>query len=116
MRRQVSADCVDYDIHTWRVKVSDISEDASVYADMQALKAKHGYAHIEFELSFTPDMHPFYPCFLKVVRPRFLGVVAEAVMTHPAMTLQGWDPMKRVKWLIRTAQAFLERHGRVDER
>ena len=110
----VSADCVDFNIHTWRVKVADISSDCKLHADLQALKAKHGYDYIEFELTFTPDMHPFYPCFLKVVRPRFVGVVAEAVMTHPAMTLQGWDPMKRVKWLIRCAQAFLERHGRVD--
>ena len=59
-------------------------------------------------------MHPFYPVFVKVLRPRFLGVVAEAVMTHPAMTLQGWDPMKRVKWLIRLVQTFLQTHGRVN--
>ena len=111
----VSADCVECDIHTWRVKVSDVSPDCPLHADLTALKdAGVGDASIEFELTFTPDMHPFYPCFLKVVRPRFEGVVAEAVMTHPAMTLQGWDPMKRVKWLIRCAQALLERHGRVD--
>ena len=110
----VSADCVECDIHTWRVKVSDVSVDSTLYADLQSLKERHGYASIEFELTFTPDTHPFYPCFLKVVRPRFAGVVAEAVMTHPAMTVQGWDPMKRVKWLIRCAQSFLERHGRVD--
>lgn len=35
-------------------------------------------------------------------------------MTHPAMTLQGWDPMKPVKWIIRTVQAFLEQHGTID--
>ena len=111
----VSADCVECDIHKWRVTVSDITPDCPLHADLARLKAAGiGEASIEFELSFTPDMHPFYPCFLKVVRPRFVGVVAEAVMTHPAMTLQGWDPMKRVKWLLRCAQAFLELHGRVD--
>ena len=110
----VSADCVDFNIHKWRVVVSDISAESALHADLAQLRAKHGYANIELELGFTPDMHPFYPVFVKVVRPRFVGVVAEAVMTHPAMTLQGWDPMKPVKWLIRMVQAFLEQHGRVD--
>merc|ERR1719272_1669615 len=64
-------------------------------------------------------MHPFYPAWVKVLRPRFQGVAAEAAMSHPVMTLEGWDPMKPVKGLIRFVQSFLERHGRValgDER
>ena len=28
--------------------------------------------------------------------------------------MQGWDPMKSIKWLIRHVQHFLEKHGRVD--
>ena len=58
-------------------------------------------------------MHPFYPAFVKVVRPRFEGYAAEALMAHPLLTLGGWDPMKSVKWLLRFAQGFLETHGRV---
>ena len=64
-------------------------------------------------LQFTPDMHPFYPAWVKVLRPRFQDVAAEAAMSHPVMTLEGWDPMKPVKGLIRFVQSFLERHGRV---
>ena len=110
----VSADCIDFNIHKWRVAISDISEGCALHSDLEKVSERYGYKTIELELGFTPDMHPFYPVFVKVVRPRFVGVVAEAVMTHPAMTLQGWDPMKRIKWLIRMVQAFLEQHGRVD--
>jgi hypothetical protein len=110
----VSADCVDFDIHAWRVAISDIKEGSPLQADLARLSRETGQpAALELELAFTPDMHPFYPVFVKVVRPRFEGVVAEAVMTHPAMTLQGWDPMKPVKWLLRLVQSYLEKHGRV---
>ena len=34
-------------------------------------------------------------------------------MAHARFTLEGWDPMKPVKWVIRFVQAFLEQHGRV---
>ena len=109
----VSADCVDYNIHKWRVKVSDVDASSPLKADLTELASRGGSAALEFELLFTPDMHPFYPLTLNVVRPRFQGVVAEAVMTHPVMTLQGWDPMKPIKWYIRAAQQFLEKNGRV---
>ena len=113
----VNADCVDHNIHIWRVQVSDIAATSPLKVDLDALHAKCGVQPVlELELSFTPDMHPFYPAFVKVLRPRFIGVVAEAVMTHPAMTLQGWDPMKPIKWLIRLVQSFLEKHGRIDLR
>ena len=115
----VSAQCVDLDIHLWRVQVRDLDPTSQLHQDMQQLKAKFGSDALELELQFTPDMHPFYPAWVKVLRPRFQDVAAEAAMSHPVMTLEGWDPMKPVKGLIRFVQSFLERHGRValdDER
>lgn len=34
-------------------------------------------------------------------------------MSHPIFSLQGWDPMKSIKEMLRFAQHFLETHGRV---
>lgn len=34
-------------------------------------------------------------------------------MSHPIFSLQGWDPMKSIKEMLRFAQKFLETHGRV---
>ena len=115
----VSAQCIDLDIHRWRVQVRDLDPTSQLHQDMQQLKVDFGSDALELELQFTPDMHPFYPAWVKVLRPRFQGVAAEAAMSHPVMTLEGWDPMKPVKGLIRFVQSFLERHGRValgDER
>ncbi|KAL1504725.1 hypothetical protein AB1Y20_008503 [Prymnesium parvum] len=108
----VKAECIDNDIHIWRVAISDFNQ-SPLRADMQALKARYGYAELQLELNFMPDMYPCYPAYVKIIRPRFLGAAAEATMSHPVMTLQGWDPLKRVKWLIRLVQSFLERHARV---
>ena len=111
----IDADCVDRDVHTWRVRITDVNEASPLHGDLAALGRRlgGGAAAIELELRFTPDMHPFYPAFVKVVRPRFEGYAAEALMAHPLLTLGGWDPMKSVKWLLRFAQGFLETHGRV---
>jgi len=79
----VSAQCVDLDIHRWRVQVRDLDPTSQLHKDMQQLKADFGYDALELELQFTPDMHPFYPAWVKVLRPRFHEVAAEAAMSHP---------------------------------
>lgn len=115
----VSAQCIDSDIHIWRVQIRDLDPASPIAADMKRVQQQHGYDTLQLELQFTPDMHPFYPAWVKVLRPRFEDVTAEAVMSHPVMTLEGWDPMKSVKWLIRFVQQFLEKHARIavdDER
>ena len=115
----VSAQCIDSDIHLWRVQIRDLDPASPIAADMKRVQELHGYDTLQLELQFTPDMHPFYPAFVKVLRPRFEDVSAEAAMGHPVMTLEGWDPMKPVKWLIRFVQQFLEKHARIavdDER
>jgi len=73
----MSANCVEYNIHQWRVQVSDISPTSTLKADLDKIKARYGYSDLQLELSFIPDMHPFYPVFVKVLRPRFIGVTAE---------------------------------------
>ena len=40
----VTADCVDLDIHVWRVRVSDVDKGCPLYADLQALQQRHGAA------------------------------------------------------------------------
>ena len=165
----VSAQCVDLDIHRWRVQVRDLDITSSLHQDMQQLKAEprvesapsprppqtprrrvgaaprtslsasaanapvavcgasfvprsarfefakvapstfqadFGYDALELELQFTPDMHPFYPAWVKVLRPRFQEVAAEAAMSHPVMTLEGWDPMKPVTQHCQNAAPF----------
>ena len=59
------------------------------------MQQRFGYGHVEIELIFTPDLHPFYPPQVKIVRPRFKGWILGAVMTHPMLNLRSWDPMRR---------------------
>lgn len=62
----INADCVDLDVHHWRVEICDITPDCPLKADLAELRRTHGYGHIEFGLRFQPDMHPFYPVHLQV--------------------------------------------------
>ena len=71
----IDADCVDRDVHTWRVRITDINEASPLHGDLAALGRRlgGGAAAIELELRFTPDMHPFFPTWVKILYPRFEG-------------------------------------------
>ena len=64
----INADCVDLDVHHWRVQICDITPGCAIEADLQQLQKTHGYGHIEFGLVFQEDMHPYYPFQLQVSR------------------------------------------------
>ena len=83
-----SPSSVDLDIHRWAIRVSDFELGTEFAADMLEVERLYGYSYLELELIFTPYMHPFYPVYVKVVRPRFEGFAAEAAMSHPMLTLQ----------------------------
>jgi hypothetical protein len=65
----INADCVDLDVHQWRVQICDISPGCPLEADLAQLRTTHGYGFIELGLRFQADMHPFYPVHLQVSWP-----------------------------------------------
>ena len=81
-----------------------------IVGDLEQLRERYGYASLEFELNFTPDMHPFYPASLRVIRPRFAfrtgHVTIGGSICTEMLTSQGWMPtmtMESVLLGIRTA-------------
>jgi hypothetical protein len=64
----INADCVELDVHQWRVQICDITPGCLLEDDLAQLRRTHGYGHIELGLCFQADMHPFYPVHLQARR------------------------------------------------
>eukprot|EP01052_Picozoa_sp_SAG31_P025608 SAG31_NODE_2254_length_6073_cov_3.048711_3_plen_206_part_00 len=102
----LSAEAVDDDVHHWRVKCRKFT--GPLGEDLTAVQQKYGYNHVELELHFTPDLHPFYPPKVTLVRPRFTGWILGAVMTHPMLALRGWDPMRPTACVLDQVRQMLQ--------
>lgn len=79
------------------MEISDITPGTPLHADLLQLGGPDGCANVQLELRFQPDMHPFYPVQISLLKPRLLGVTGDALMSHPMLSLEGWDPMKSIK-------------------
>jgi hypothetical protein len=108
----IAAEAVADNVHHWKVKLRGFTGDLS--DDLTAVKTKHGYDHVDIELIFTPDLHPFYPPQVKIIRPRFKGWILGAVMTHPMFVFSGWDPMRSTQEVLDHVRKLLQDFGRIE--
>ncbi|CAE7665198.1 unnamed protein product [Symbiodinium pilosum] len=110
----VEADAVNFNVHSWVVKLRGFSKDIAL--DLQKLKACCGYDYVELRVNFREDLHPFYPPSVSIVRPRLLGRhdVQAALACHPRLQLKGWSPFQSSKDLLVSIRNFLDRIARVD--
>ena len=108
----VSAEAVNDDVHHWRVRAGRFK--GALGEELNQIEAMYGYNHVEIELIFTPDLHPFYPPQVRIVRPRFKGWILGAVMTHPMFVLDGWDPMRSTADVVEHVRALLQSFGRLE--
>ena len=72
-------DAADHDVHEWDVRFPaaafDVGRKKDVTAgclrdDLELLEAVNGYGEVQMRVSFMPDLYPFYPPRVRVVRPR----------------------------------------------
>ena len=109
-------EAVDHDVYEW-----DVRYPASAFAssdlrdDLDLLEAVNGYGYVNLRVSFMPDLYPFYPPRVRVVRPRLTGTAAGALAAHPAFHLRNWRPFTSASAVVTFARDFLVKCGaRVD--
>ena len=110
-------DAVDHDVHRWDVRfpAAAFAPGAGIREDLDLLEAVNGYGHVQVRVSFMPDLYPFYPPRVRVVRPRLKGIVASALAAHPAFHLRRWRPFTPAAAVAKFARDFLARcDARVD--
>ena len=110
-------EAVDHDVYEWDVRypASAFVSSVSLRDDLELLEAVNGYGYVNVRVSFMPDLYPFYPPRVRVVRPRLTGTVASALAAHPAFHLRNWRPFTSASAVVTFARDFLVKCGaRVD--
>eukprot|EP00658_Telonema_sp_P-2_P081570 TRINITY_DN839_c0_g2_i6.p1 TRINITY_DN839_c0_g2~~TRINITY_DN839_c0_g2_i6.p1 ORF type:complete len:666 (-),score=151.83 TRINITY_DN839_c0_g2_i6:177-2174(-) len=64
--------------------------------------------------SFTPDLYPFLPPSVQVVRPRFTGFMMGRIVGAKLLQLERWDPLKGMDFVLNQMKKLLQEHGRLD--
>ena len=109
-------EAVDHDVYEWDVRYpASAFVSSDLRDDLELLEAVNGYGYVNLRVSFMPDLYPFYPPRVRVVRPRLTGTVASALAAHPAFHLRNWRPFTSASAVVTFARDFLVKCGaRVD--
>ena len=127
------------DVHVWRVRLGDFDPRTPLGADLAQLAQRYPSCQadtLELRLRFKSDLYPFFPPVrelaprvphcgraltlrraaqsVDIVRPRLLGLARGALLAHPSLCLESWDPFTPCSALIERLRSFLEMHGRCD--
>lgn len=112
--RQFDAAPINNDISQWEVKLYGFPSDEPLSKDMRS----YGIDHITLNVLFPPN-YPFYPPFLRVIRPRFAFrtghvTVGGAICTH-VLTNEGWVATYRLPQILVDIRAMMiSGNGRLD--
>jgi len=113
--RGFDAEALGNNIAEWEIKLYDIPKDEELWRDMQSL----GLDYITLRVVFPPN-YPFYPPFLRVLRPRFAFrtghvTVGGAICTH-VLTNEGWVATYRLPQILVDVRAMMiSGKGRLDK-
>jgi len=103
-------------LYEWNVKFDSegFAPDSQIRKDLNALGRRYGYYYIEMVFNFTPDLYPFLPPTVQVVRPRFTGFMMGRIVGAKLLQLERWDPLKGMNFVLAQMKKLLEEHGRCD--
>lgn len=113
--RGFDAEPVNNNIGEWEIKLYDFPKDEDLYRDMQSM----GIDYITLRVLFPPNF-PFYPPFLRVLRPRFAFrtghvTIGGAICTH-VLTNDGWTSAYRLPQILVDVRAMMiSGKGRLDK-
>jgi hypothetical protein len=114
--RQLGYDveAIDGDVYNWRVQLNEFDSSSMISADLRNLDRKYNYNFVELRLSFAPDLHPFFPPLVTLIRPRFQGFMIGKLATMKSLQPSNWDPVYGPKDIISYIRTELEADGRID--
>jgi baculoviral IAP repeat-containing protein 6 len=109
-----SAEPIDDNIYHWRVKMFNFDTSSRLARDLVELKEKVGYDYVELDVSYKMDLYPFFPPFVKLLRPRFHGFMMGAVASSDLFKLSLWDPVRQASQTLTLLRNALQKDGAID--
>ena len=97
---------VDDNIYEWRIRVykfpsllnkASAESVETIATDMILLESIYDYNYIELLLQFEPNLHPFMPPIVSIVRPRLKDFVFQKVNLLPCLSINNWNPITGLK-------------------
>ena len=110
----IDADTIDDNIFRWSVKLRGFDPMSPLSEDLAELKNVYGYGHIELQLDFLMDLHPFFPPFVKVIRPILNDSMMLRITTMGMLKLSNWNPTRDMKAILWDIREFLQTSARVN--
>jgi len=105
---------VDEDVFVWNVRLSGFPADSEIACTLKQLRELYNYDYVELEMKFMPDLFPFFPPTVRLVRPRLQNYMIGRLVCMPEIQLANWNPTRTVKDILGCIRRVLEAHGAVD--
>eukprot|EP01041_Mallomonas_annulata_P009358 gene9358-19410_t len=109
-----TAEPIEDNIYIWRVLLNRFNPDSDIATDLAMLESTHGYSHVELQMSFAMDLHPFFPPLVTIIQPRFTGSTFGKIAMIESLKLKNWDPVRGTKAVITDIRKELEYHSHID--
>eukprot|EP00494_Astrolonche_serrata_P022287 UN22544 len=81
---------------------------------MLQLERLESYNYVEIEVKFLPEIFPFYPPSVKLVRPRIENFVFGRIVTMPELQLKKWNPTCNTEHILTSIKTLIEKYGNVN--
>ncbi|KAF2075779.1 hypothetical protein CYY_002912 [Polysphondylium violaceum] len=109
-----SAEPLDDNIYFWKVKLFGFDKESKIYSHLQEIQREYGYDYIEIHVMFTPDLYPFYPPTVRVIRPRLQGFLLGRISHIEILELENWNPINDMKFVLDHLKQMIQTHGLLD--
>jgi len=109
-----SAEPMDDNIYFWKVKLFGFDKDSKIFSHLQEIQREYGYDYIEIHVMFTPDLYPFYPPTVRVIRPRLQGFLLGRISHIEILDLENWNPINDMKFVLDHLKMVIQTHGLLD--
>jgi baculoviral IAP repeat-containing protein 6 len=106
---------VKENVFQWQVKMSGFEEDSKIHQGLQKLKQQFGYDSVSLEVKFMPDLYPFFPPSIRLVRPRMRSFMIGRLVCLPEVQLSTWNPTRTLAEIFDAIRRVITSFGEVDD-
>jgi len=101
-------------IYLWDVYIAGFSPECRLDAELRQAGRRSGTSSVHLQITFQRGVHPYYPPSVRIISPRFIDPVMTAVVSHPILHSDFWNPVTTARDIILAIKGFLEAHARLD--